>query len=90
MGKEDLVKEAFGVLDDVHSPTTVWNIVYDPKRLKVWFRTHEDRRIKSFDFGKLDHSACAPVKLLDLHADAAGDVTARFADYSDVHERTRL
>jgi choloylglycine hydrolase len=85
--KGDLVKAAFGVLDDVHSPTSVWNIVYDPVRLKIWFRTHEDARIKSFDFAKLDHSACAPVKLLDLHADAAGDVTARFADYSEAQNK---
>jgi penicillin V acylase-like amidase (Ntn superfamily) len=85
--KSDLVKEAFGVLDNVHSPTSVWNIVYDPARLRIWFRTHEDGRIKSFDFAKLDHSPCAPVRLLDLHADAAGDVTSRFADYGEAQNR---
>jgi choloylglycine hydrolase len=86
--KGDPVRAAFAVLDDVNvGPSSVWNLVYDPVHLKVWFRTREDRRIKWFDFGKLDHSACAPVKLYDLHAAAAGDVTAHFTDYSEEQNR---
>ncbi len=86
--KGDLVKAAFGVLDDVsQGPRSVWNIVYDPVHLKVWFRTHDDERIKSFDFGKFDRSCGSAVRLLDLHADAAGDVTQKFVDYSEEANR---
>jgi choloylglycine hydrolase len=86
--KGDLTQAAFGVLDDVsQGPSSVWNIVYDPVHLKVAFRTVEDRRIKTFDFAKLERTCGTPVKLFDLHADGAGDVTARFADYSESANR---
>ena len=45
----------------------------------------EDKRIKWFDFKKLDKSCAAP--MLDLHADAAGDVTAKFAAYTEAANR---
>src|SRR5579859_2270366 len=78
----DLTQAAFAALDDVsQGSSSVWNIVYDPVHLKVAFRTVEDKRIKRFDFAKLDKSCAAP--LLDLHADAAGDVTERFHAYSE-------
>jgi choloylglycine hydrolase len=83
--KGDLTKAAFAALDDVSNSSSVWNIVYDPVHLKVAFRTVEDKRIKTFDFSKLDKSCAAP--LLDLHADAAGDVTAKFHAYSEDDNR---
>ena len=55
--------------------------------LKVAFRTSDDRRVRGFDFARLDKGCDTPVKLFDLHAAAAGDVTARFSDYSEAANR---
>jgi penicillin V acylase-like amidase (Ntn superfamily) len=87
----DLTQAAFGVLDDVsQGPRSVWNIVYDPVHLTVSFRTSDDKRLRWFDFRKLERSCGTPVKLLDLHADVAGDVTQKFVDYSDAANQKLL
>jgi choloylglycine hydrolase len=86
--KGDLAQAAFTILDDVsQGPRSVWNIVYDPVNLRVSFRTHDDRRVKTLDFSKFDKSCGTAVRLLDLHADASGDVTQKFSDYSEAANR---
>jgi choloylglycine hydrolase len=86
--KGPLVDAAFGVLDDVsQGAMSVWNIVYDPIKLRVHFRTHDDRRVRTFDVKKLARACTSPSALLDLHTEAAGDVTAKFVDYSEAQNR---
>ncbi|HUS66216.1 MAG TPA: hypothetical protein VMZ28_16800 [Kofleriaceae bacterium] len=80
----DPVAAAFRVLDSVSAgPSSQWNIVYDPVALKVHFRTFANKKIKSLALSSFDPSCASAVRLLDIDADAGGDVTARFADYSD-------
>jgi choloylglycine hydrolase len=82
----DLTRAAFSVLDEVRGPSSVWNIVYDPVHLKVAFRTSDDRRVRSFDLAQLERG-CGRETSLDLHADAAGDVTRKFHPYSEAENR---
>lgn len=67
---------AFRTLDAVRTPQSQWQIVYDPGRLRVSFRTRRDRAVRWVDLGRLD-GACGPALGLDLDAGGRGDVTAR-------------
>src|SRR5678815_1736967 len=62
----DLVTAAFGVLDDVRSTTSQWNIVYDPVHLRLSFRTRVNRTIKTLDLAKLDASCARAAALVDI------------------------
>jgi choloylglycine hydrolase len=82
------VEYAFGVLDDVaQGDYTQWSIVYDLKRLRVYFRTHDSREIKHADLRSFDLACGTAVRALDVNAPLAGDVSGRFTDYT--RERNR-
>jgi hypothetical protein len=83
----DPVAAAFGVLDGVRWSESQWNIVYDPVHLRVSFRTRTNPRIKVLDLGKLDPSCARAVALLDIDADANGDVGSRLRPYDDATNR---
>ena len=71
-------------LDDVRSGSfTKWNIVYDPERLEVSFRTLASPEVKALRVDDFDASCSTPVRMLDIDFDQPGDVTAAFADYSE-------
>jgi choloylglycine hydrolase len=63
-------------------PTTAWTIVYDPRSLKLYFRTERHPHLRRIDLGRLDFSGKTPVRMLDIQADLAGDVTERLPEYS--------
>jgi len=87
--KGALPDAAFAVLDAVNNDASQWHIVYDPVRLRVWYRLRGDKRIKWFDLSRFDGSCAAPAKSLDLAVDASGDVTSRFTDYdAELNRRT--
>jgi choloylglycine hydrolase len=80
------VQQAFSILDDVKvtgENTSQWNIVYQPSERRVWFRTHQEGRIKRVDLGAFDPSCRAPVEVLDIDAPLAGDVRASFHPYDE-------
>ncbi|HJZ88160.1 MAG TPA: hypothetical protein VKN99_23460 [Polyangia bacterium] len=88
---KDLVGRAFQILEAVsQGDYSKWNIVYDPVRLKVWFRSRASWRIKSVELGKFDPSCLTPVRMLDMADDATGDVSARFRDYDEAANRKLL
>ena len=73
---------AFDILKNVSQPSTRWSIVYDQENLRVYFRTYSNEKIRYADLDALDFSCAAPVKVLDIGADVAGNVGDRFDDYS--------
>jgi choloylglycine hydrolase len=82
------VDYAFGVLADAaQGEYTKWSIVYDLGRGRVYFRTHDSREIRYVDLAAFDLSCATPVKVLDVNAPLAGDVSKRFEAYS--YERNR-
>jgi hypothetical protein len=84
----DAVGAAFGLLDDVRWSESQWNIVYDPVRLRVSFRTRASRGIKTLDLGKLDASCGRPVALLDIDTATSGDVAGRLRPYDLASNRS--
>ncbi len=78
-----LVDDAFATLEDVSQGAgSVWNIVYDPIRQTVCFRTFEQPRIKRLDLQALDFSCAAPAKALDIQAERWGNISASLHDYT--------
>ena len=87
------VVSAFHVLDSVRATETnrsVWNNVWDRAEKKVYFRTWTDKTIRSISWDKFDYSCAKPSKTLPIDRvtaggqglGPAGDVTAKFADYT--------
>jgi penicillin V acylase-like amidase (Ntn superfamily) len=74
---------AFAVLDDVRMPDyTKWNIVYAPKRQRLYWRTSAQGAVKSVDLRKFATACGTPVRVLDIDTRAPGDATGRFTDYT--------
>lgn len=79
------VDYAFQILQDVEMhPTnhTLWSTVYDSSNKQIHFRFWNNDQIRWFDVSSLDFSCTTPVKVLDISADLAGDVTNSFVDYT--------
>jgi penicillin V acylase-like amidase (Ntn superfamily) len=80
---KDIVSYSFDVLANVaQGDYTKWSIVYDPKNLRVHFRTSANTQIKRVDFAKFSFSCDTPVKVLNINAAQSGDVSQRFIKYS--------
>lgn len=80
----DAVAYAFDTLDQVAAPNgyTKWSIVYEVDRGRVHFRTRDRRKVRSLDLKDVDFSCSTPVRVLDLDADAEGDVARRLVPYT--------
>ena len=77
------VDHALGILADVaQKNSTQWSIVYDQKRGKIYFRTRKTPQIRSIDTTAFDYSCAAPVKILDMNTELAGDATHYFKNYT--------
>jgi len=78
-----LVDYAFGILRSVsQGQHTRWSIVYDLTGMVVSFRTSSHPAIRSFTVSEFDFACATPVRMLDVNAPLAGDVTGRFTDYT--------
>jgi len=82
--KKRLVDYAFNILNKVEhdSYLTQWSIVYDITDRCVYFRTHENHKIRYLKLKSLDFSCATPVKILDIKADLSGNVAMNFIDYT--------
>lgn len=73
---------AFYILSLVSRPYTVWSIVFDNQELQVYFISQRNQQMRRIDFEKLDFSSKTPVRMLDVHASLAGDISASLLPYS--------
>lgn len=79
----EAVNYAFEILNNVAQGNyTQWRIVYDQKRHKIHFKTLQAPQIKTIDASAFNYSCGTTVKVLDMNAKVAGDVTAKFTDYT--------
>jgi hypothetical protein len=63
----------------VRTPSSQWNIVYEPATLRVHFRSLAKSRIKTAHLARFSASCKTGALTLDMDADVEGDVTSRFA-----------
>jgi len=72
----------FDILSNVRQHNTLWNIVYDMKNLRIYFRTSENHKIRYFDLESFDFFCDTPLKVLDINAELSGNVKKHFIDYT--------
>ena len=72
----------FDILSNVKQYNALWNIVYDMKNFRIYFRTSENHKIRYFDLRSFDFSCNTPVKVLDINAELSGNVTKNFLNYT--------
>jgi len=89
-GLPGLVDDGFAILDSVSmAPHSVWNLVYEPRKGRVHYRTAAQPRIKRIDLTALNLSCAAGARWLDLDAERWGDVTRWLYPY-DASANVRL
>jgi choloylglycine hydrolase len=81
------IEFAFDILGSVSAGkynhhATVWSIVYDIKNFRIYFKTYENRNIRTIGFDDFDFSCSSPDLVLDLTANLIGDVSDDFVEYS--------
>lgn len=82
------VQYAFEILDRVAQGSfTQWSIVYDQRRGRVHFKTRANRSERSVDLRALDFTCGGPLRMIDLEAPGAGDVTRRLGAYTPEKNR---
>ena len=86
--RRDSVSAAFAILDSVRQGEySQWNIVYEPARGRVSWRTRQTPTIKSVALARFDASCAADVMMLDIDEKRGGDAARRFVPYR--RERNR-
>jgi choloylglycine hydrolase len=87
----DPVASAFDILANVaQGEWTKWSIVYDMTGGKIFYRTHANPDIRSVDFATFDFDCSAPIEVLDVNAEGAGDVSEQFEAYTWDANRTLI
>jgi len=76
------VDYANGILDKVAVDFTMFRIVYDVGNSRIYYRSKSNPSIRYVDFNAFNYSCDEPVKILDIVAGTAGNVTALFEDYT--------
>jgi penicillin V acylase-like amidase (Ntn superfamily) len=76
-------KRAQLILDNVRQGSyTKWNIIYDPVKRRIWFRTHSRPALKEIDLAALATGCRSSARVLDMATAAKGDVTGKFVPYT--------
>jgi len=78
----DPVDYAFDILKNLVRGGTQWSYVIDMVNGHVYFHTAAAQKRKHFSLTAFDYGSENPSKVLDIHADLEGDVTAHFRDYT--------
>jgi choloylglycine hydrolase len=76
------VDYAYGILDKVAVDFTMFGIVYDVGNGRIYYRSRSNPAIRYVDFDAFDYSCHEPVKIIDITAGTAGNMTAMFEDYT--------
>lgn len=87
--EQESVAYAFEILADAAQPNyTQWSIVYDQKRLKVYFKTLSGGPDwKMFDMHGFNFDCGTEVKMIDVNVKGSGDLTGEFYPYTRAANR---
>lgn len=87
----DPVNDAFGILANVaQGNSTRWSIVYDLKKLTVYFRTSASQSIKRIDLQKLDFDCQTNVLSMNIDSPKSGDANSRLLPYTEDLDRNLI
>jgi choloylglycine hydrolase len=77
------IMSALAILKKVDQGSrTKWSIVYDLKKMRIYYRTRSQNDRKWIDLNSLDFSCNSKTKVLDVNLAASGDIAKRFQEYS--------
>ncbi len=79
------VDYAFSILENVAQPggwQTEWSIVYNIQKLRIYFRTISNKKLRYIDLPSFDFSCKSPVKVMDINLAGSGDMKDNFSDYT--------
>jgi len=83
-----IIDYSFDFLSSLDLGNNKWQIVYDLRNLKMFFRSYKSSKIKYVNFSSFDFSKNSSSKFIDIHTDFKGDVSSRFTDLTfSVNER---
>jgi penicillin V acylase-like amidase (Ntn superfamily) len=90
--EQGAINYAFDILSNVAQELggTQWSIVYDQNRRKIYFRTQQNRQIRTIDTTRFDFGCGTQVKILDANSTDSGDVTDKFVVYTRKANRDLL
>lgn len=86
-------KSLEGVVQSAGSPlfSSKWNLVYEVKEKRAYFRTQKRKLVKFIDMHDFDFSCSEPVKVLDMNWTLKkGNVTEKFKNYSKALNRRMI
>jgi choloylglycine hydrolase len=86
----DPVDYAFDILKTLERGGTQWSYVIDVVKGNVYFHTALAQKRKHFSLAAFDYGSENPSKILDIHTDYEGDVTAQFQDFTPEFNRSHL
>jgi len=76
------VSYGFEILESMDRGSTQWSYIIDVTNQKVHFRTSIGKKIKYFDYGKINFSCNSPVKIIDINSKLKDDIHEQFINYS--------
>jgi penicillin V acylase-like amidase (Ntn superfamily) len=79
---QSAVDYAFETLAAVGGSLTQWSLVLDCRHDRLFFRDQANVEIRCVDLSKLEFSCATPVRMLDVRARTAADVTHALPPYS--------
>jgi penicillin V acylase-like amidase (Ntn superfamily) len=71
------------ILNQLHGKNNKWSIVYDVKRMRMYFNTNDARQTRFVDFKDFDFSYNTPVMILDIRENLEGNVSKYFVQCND-------
>ena len=89
---EPAERHAFSILRSVENMggVTQWSIVYGIRKRRITFRTLANKRIRYLNLDTLDYSCGTPVKVLNINAKLAGNLSNHLRDYTQELNRKHL
>lgn len=84
------VASAFRTLDDVaQAGYTHWQIVYEPARGRIHYRTQAQREMRELDLSRIDFGCGAGLRVMDIDS-GRGDVSAAWQPYAQAVNEAQL
>ncbi len=89
-GPRSAVDAGFDILDSVHAPDSVFNIVYESTSSRVHFRTRAFSTIKTAKISDFDLDCSKTqekTQIFDMNQKLTGDISAKFSVYTEAENR---
>jgi penicillin V acylase-like amidase (Ntn superfamily) len=88
--RDDPLKEAFELLDEIRGDNNQWGMIYDVLKCRLYFRTVYVPTFRHVDFSAFDFSSGTPAMFLDINQDFAGEASKEFVAFDDSTNRANI